>query len=167
MQSMAKQQHAAPVEASQGKSTIFPAICWNTAGMPATSAADALPLPAFACGRPESQHSAAWELTCTAVGAQGKGRSPVCRLLPCCYARKSQIIIARAGLGDPCPFAVHAKGFKFTLMRLWRASASMALTVMPCPYTCAPERPLTLRFESSACSEHIQSLEPAKMIAQF
>lgn len=92
-------------------------------------------------------------------------QSCVSVMLPLCW--KSQIISATADLSDPCPFAVHAKGFKFTLMRLWRASASMALTVMPCPYTCAPERPLTLSFESSACSEHIQSLEPAKMNAQF
>ena len=55
MQRMAKRQHARPVEASQGKSTIFPAICWKTAGMPAMSAVDAFPLPAFACRRKGSE----------------------------------------------------------------------------------------------------------------
>ena len=115
MRWMAMQQHARPVEASHGKSTIFPAICWNTAGMPAMSAADALPLPAFACSRPGSKCFAAWRCTCTAVDSPEQGLQS-CILVVRHYFRNSQIIIARADL--VCPHAVRVKVLGLTLRRL-------------------------------------------------
>ena len=39
----------APVEASQGKSTILPAICWKAAETPVIAWLDTFPVPALSC----------------------------------------------------------------------------------------------------------------------